>query len=198
MKHTGRGFNSRKDILSTGEAARICRVAPHTVSKWVDSGRIKGYCLPGSHKLRIPVKHLIAFLRANNMPLNELDAMLGHKILIIGAQPEFVGRLQAYMPDAPEYRYEVAGNGFQAGVKAYTFLPDTVVIDMALGRTEALLIAGHLGCDPLFRSCTLIALACEDEPDLPGLAQYGFAEAMQKPFDMALLAERIRTLAEQH
>jgi len=36
-------------------------------------------------------------------------------------------------------------------------------------------------------------------PDRPpdGLTQYGFNEAFKKPFDVALLAERIRTLVEE-
>ena len=31
-----------KDVLTTGEVAQICSVAPRTVSKWFDSGQLKG------------------------------------------------------------------------------------------------------------------------------------------------------------
>ncbi|MEM6855338.1 MAG: regulator, partial [Planctomycetota bacterium] len=30
----------QKDILTTGEVAKICNVAPRTVSKWFDSGQL--------------------------------------------------------------------------------------------------------------------------------------------------------------
>ena len=31
-----------KDVLTTGEVAKICNVAPRTVSKWFDSGALHG------------------------------------------------------------------------------------------------------------------------------------------------------------
>ena len=36
-----------KDVLTTGEVAKICNVAARTVSKWFDSGQIEGYRIPG-------------------------------------------------------------------------------------------------------------------------------------------------------
>src|SRR5688572_17759958 len=42
-------MNSKvKDVLTTGEVAKICNVAPRTVSKWFDSGALRGYRIPGS------------------------------------------------------------------------------------------------------------------------------------------------------
>ena len=34
-----------KDVLTTGEVAKLCNVASRTVSKWFDSGQIKGHCI---------------------------------------------------------------------------------------------------------------------------------------------------------
>ena len=44
-----------KTIFTTGQVAKICKVAPRTVSKWFDSGRLRGYRIPGSQDRRIPV-----------------------------------------------------------------------------------------------------------------------------------------------
>ena len=63
-----------KTIFTTGQVAKICKVAPRTVSKWFDSGRLRGYRIPGSQDRRIPREHLIRFLREHGMPLGELDA----------------------------------------------------------------------------------------------------------------------------
>jgi len=41
-------MQKRKDVLTTGQVAQICNVAPRTVTKWFDSGRLKGYRIPGS------------------------------------------------------------------------------------------------------------------------------------------------------
>ena len=48
-----------KDVLTTGEVAKICSVAPRTVSKWFDSGALHGYRIPGSKDRRIPLNQLI-------------------------------------------------------------------------------------------------------------------------------------------
>ena len=50
-----------KDVLTTGEVAKICNVAARTVSKWFDSGQIEGYRIPGSKDRRIPVQALDEF-----------------------------------------------------------------------------------------------------------------------------------------
>lgn len=68
-----------KEILTTGQIAKICKVAPRTVSKWFDSGRLKGYRVPGSQDRRIPKSYLIDFLVAHNMPLCGLDPKGGSK-----------------------------------------------------------------------------------------------------------------------
>lgn len=64
------------DVYTTGQVARLCRVAPRTVSDWFDSGRLKGYRLPGSKDRRIPRENLVAFMKANGMPLRELALMV--------------------------------------------------------------------------------------------------------------------------
>ena len=43
----------------------------------------------------------------------------------------------------------------------------------------------------------IVGLASEDEAAPEKLTEYGFSEIFKKPFDIALLGERIRTLAEQ-
>ena len=60
------------EVFTTGRVARICKVAPRTVSKWFDSGRLKGYRIPGSQDRRIPREFLIKFLKEHDMPLGDL------------------------------------------------------------------------------------------------------------------------------
>ncbi len=58
------------DILTTGEVAKICKVAPRTVSKWFDSGQLRGYRIPGSKDRRIPMNELIIFMEKHGIPHN--------------------------------------------------------------------------------------------------------------------------------
>src|SRR5207302_9053964 len=72
-EHTKIGVADMKKVFTTGQVAKICKVAPRTVSKWFDSGRLRGYRIPGSQDRRIPREHLIKFLKEHGMPLGELE-----------------------------------------------------------------------------------------------------------------------------
>jgi excisionase family DNA binding protein len=186
-----------KKVFTTGQVAKICKVAPRTVSKWFDSGRLRGYRIPGSQDRRIPREALIRFLKEYGMPLGELEEEGWHKVLVIGAEKLFIDRLKELLPEDEDYKYEEASSGFAAGSAAHSFHPDTIVIDLSMGRTEGIQIAQYMRRIPQFEQTMIIALASEDEASPEGLITSGFNEAFKKPFDVALLAERIRTLVEE-
>jgi hypothetical protein len=64
-------------VLTTGQAAKFCKVTTRTITQWFDIGRIKGYRLPstkpggGSTDRRIPVESLACFMRDSNIPIPE-------------------------------------------------------------------------------------------------------------------------------
>jgi excisionase family DNA binding protein len=186
-----------KKVFTTGQVAKICKVAPRTVSKWFDSGRLRGYRIPGSQDRRIPREQLIKFLKEHGMPLGELEEEEWHKVLVIGAEKIFIDRIKEMLPEDEDYKYEIANSGFEAGIQAESFHPDTIIIDLALGRSEAIQITANLRRNPAYEATLIIGLASEDEAAPEKLSEHGFSEAFKKPFDIALLAERIRTLAEQ-
>src|SRR5438045_9688105 len=152
-----------KKALISGQVGKICKVATRTVSKWVYSGRLRGYRHPGSQDRRIPREHLIKFLKEHGMPLGELEEEGLHKVLIIGADKLFVDRVRELLPEDDDYKYELAQSGFEAGLHAESFHPDTIIIDLAMGRSEALQIASNLRRNPQYETTMIIALASEDE-----------------------------------
>ena len=42
-----------RTIFTTGQVAKICHVAPRTVSKWFDSGQLRGYRIPERRRLAV-------------------------------------------------------------------------------------------------------------------------------------------------
>jgi two-component system, OmpR family, response regulator RpaA len=186
-----------KKVFTTGQVAKICKVAPRTVSKWFDSGRLRGYRIPGSQDRRIPREQLIKFLKEHGMPLGELEDEEWHKILVIGAEKIFIDRVKELLPENEDYKYEIANSGFEAGIQAESFHPDTIIIDLALGRSESIMIVQNLRKSTNYEATLIVGLASEDEAAPEKLIEYGFTEVFKKPFDVALLGERIRTLAEQ-
>src|SRR5262245_55906271 len=147
-----------KKVFTTGQVAKICKVAPRTVSKWFDSGRLRGYRIPGSQDRRIPREHLIKFLREHVMALGGLEEEVLHKILVSGAEKLCIDRVKEVLPEDDDFKYELAHSGFEAGIQAESFHPDTIIIDLAMGRSEALQIAGNLRRNPAYEQTLIVAL----------------------------------------
>src|SRR5262249_48360112 len=152
---------------------------------------------PGSQDRRIPREQLIKFLKEHGMPLGELEEEGWHKILIIGAEKLFIDRVRELLPEDDDFKYELAGSGFEAGIQADSFHPDTIITALAMGRSEGLQIAQNLRRNPQYEHTMIMALASEDEAAPEQLLNFGFSETFKKPFDVALLGERIRTIVEE-
>ena len=184
-----------RTIFTTGQVAKICKVAPRTVSKWFDSGRLRGYRIPGSQDRRIPRDHLIRFLKEHGMPLGELEDEAMGKILLVGADAQVRASLTEMMGEN-DFKLESATSGFEAGIQAESLHPDCVVIDFTMGRNEALMIAQNLKKNAEYTDTVLIGLLTDDDT-AAGFDRTIFNETFRKPFDAALLAERIRTLVNR-
>src|SRR5438270_9279132 len=125
-----------KDVLTTGEVAKICNVAPRTVSKWFDSGALHGYRIPGSKDRRIPLNQLIRFMKQHGMPLNGL--MTGcTRVLIVDGEGDIVDVLEKILEDEAKYEVEVAQGGFAAGLGAEKSRPHVILLDVHLSEVGA-------------------------------------------------------------
>lgn len=60
-------------VFTVGQVAKICRVTPQAVGKWIDSGKLKGYRLPITQDHRIPREFLIKFLKEQGMLLGDFE-----------------------------------------------------------------------------------------------------------------------------
>src|SRR5882724_4138509 len=124
-----------KDVLTTGEVAKICNVAPRTVSKWFDTGALTGYRIPGSKDRRIPLNQLIRFMKQHGMPLNGLRTGCT-RVMIVDEEADIVEVLEKILEDEAKYEVEVARTGFAAGVTAEKFRPHVILLDMHLSDID--------------------------------------------------------------
>jgi DNA-binding response OmpR family regulator len=129
------------------------------------------------------------------MPLGELEDEAVGKILIVGAEASIRGGLREQM-SADTFKLDFANSGFEAGIQAESLHPDCVVIDFIMGRSEALMIAQNLRKNAEYADVVLVGLL-SDEDNTSGFDRSIFSETFRKPFDTALLAERIRTLVSR-
>lgn len=59
----------KKDVLTTGEVARMLKVTTNTVVKWFEGGLLKGYTFPGTRTRRILRNSFEDFCNKRNIPL---------------------------------------------------------------------------------------------------------------------------------
>ncbi|MCJ7544274.1 MAG: helix-turn-helix domain-containing protein [Phycisphaerae bacterium] len=174
----------RKAVYTTGEVARICHVAPRTVSKWVDSGQLRGYRIPGSRDRRIPAEHLLAFLRAHGIPTDAMDSGPCRLLLMdTAATLEVVEALG----DSDHCEVRTAGNLFEAGVLAQQFRPHVIVLDVGDGQ-DAADICRNVKENAALSSARLVAVSAElSVAKAQALLRQGFDAFLAKPYTPAQL-----------
>lgn len=125
-RHQTMRTTNQQNILTTGQVAKICHVAPRTVSKWFDTGRLRGYRIPGSRDRRIPRQQLLAFMRAHGIPLEDLEKSNCSVLIVdMGLTPAMRRDLAAL----DRYSIHIAANKFEAGVQAQQLRPHLVVLE---------------------------------------------------------------------
>lgn len=180
-----------KDVLTTGEVAKICNVAPRTVSKWFDSGALRGYRIPGSKDRRIPVNQLIRFMKQHGMPLNGL--MTGTtRILIVDDEQDIVEVLEKILEDEAKYEVEVAKGGFEAGLVAEKFRPHVILLDMHLADIDGKLVCKAVKNNPDLQLTKVVAMSGKmTEEEAKGLPVHGFDGFLKKPFHVKQVIEAV-------
>ena len=180
-----------KDVLTTGEVAKICNVAPRTVSKWFDSGALHGYRIPGSKDRRIPLNQLIRFMKQHGMPLNGL--MTGQtRIMIVDDEQDIVEVLEKILEDEAKYEVEVAKGGFAAGITADKFRPHVILIDMHLRDIDGREVCKAVKNNPDLQLTKVIAMSGKmTDDEAKGLTAAGFDGFLRKPFHVRQVIESI-------
>ena len=164
----------RKDILTTGQVAEICKVAPRTVTKWFDTGQLRGYRIPGSRDRRIPKAELIRFMKVHNMPTDTVE--YGRtRVLVIDADWEMASALAKALKGRKDYNVQIAQNSFDAGITAQKLNPHVVLISLLTNQIDAAQICRNLRSSEDLQAAKVIAVAEQlSDREVAALLQKGF------------------------
>jgi len=192
-------MHKKKDVLTTGEVAKICNVAPRTVSKWFDTGQLRGYRIPGSKDRRIPVPQLVRFMRAHNIPLNGLDGGTT-RVLIVDNKQEITETMAEALEKDGRFEVKLAQGGFDAGVIAEKFRPHVILVDIMLDDINAKSICGVIRENSELQDTRMIAMTSAlTEGEGQALLQQGFDAYLCRPFDIKRVIQSIdETLSILH
>jgi excisionase family DNA binding protein len=172
-----------KEILTTGQVADICKVAPRTVTKWFDSGRLKGYKIPGSRDRRIPLLELMKFMKEYGIPTDQLDLDENRALVITDdgdAIAAFVQKLKDF------YEIKTVRNGFDAGLIIPKFLPNIVFISLLSPSIDAGEICRNIRSNPELAEIQVVAIVGSfNQSEEAALTQKGFDACLATGADVS-------------
>lgn len=180
-------MRKRRLTFTSGEIARATGASGRTVSKWIDSGALKGHRLPCSQDRRVYCEDAIRFLLSHGMDTEAriLTSMIPPCVVVASPDQILQEHLLEILP--PDLDVAWAQTGFDVGRSATPKPCDVVVIDTALGRSDCLAMGRHLE----HKRTRLIAIVAEDEIEIGTFKEAGYAIVFARPFAIADLANAI-------
>jgi excisionase family DNA binding protein len=180
-----------RNVLTTGDVAKICNVAPRTVSKWFDSGQLRGYRIPGSKDRRIPVNELVRFMKANNMPTDALP--VGKiRVLVVDGQNGSRSPVMDALGARGTYEIQSVCNGFDAGTAVQKFSPHVILINLLARDIDAHSICKSIRTSEELGTIKIVALANHLSPqEAAALMQRGFDGYVSDPANVTEVIKKI-------
>ena len=180
-----------KHVLTTGDVAKICHVAPRTVSKWFDKGQLKGYRIPGSKDRRIPVSELIRFMKVHNMPT--VDLGVGKiRVLIVDSRETVASALEESLKNKADYDVRIVCSTIETGAIVQKFEPHVLLISLLAENIDASDICNFVRSNEDLGTIKILALANQlSDSEQTALMQKGFDGYISYSSDISEVVKKI-------
>lgn len=184
-----------KNVYTTGEVAEICQLSQQTVIRCFDSGRLRGFRVPGSRFRRIPRESLIQFMKEHDIPLDQLETGKT-RVLVVDDDPAIVELLVDMLERDGRFEVATASTGFDAGMRVREFLPDVMILDYMLPDINGNLVCKRIRSDDSLAHVKIVIVSGVIEREhVEKLLQDGANDFIQKPFKIDELISRLLELA---
>ena len=185
------GSGMVKSVYTTGEVAAICKVSQQTVIRCFDSGRLKGFRVPGSRFRRIPRDNLIAFMKENEIPLDQL-ASGRKKVLVVDDDQAIVEMFSELLERDGRFEVRTAQSGYDAGIITQQFRPDVMLLDFKLPDINGNIVCRTVRAQSEFEHMKIIIISGVADPDeVADLMSAGADDFIRKPFEIEQVIARM-------
>lgn len=173
-----------KPYLTPNEVAQWMMVSPVTVRGWAQKGLLQAEVTPGGHR-RFRSEEVERFARQWN-PVGNKGPL---KVLIVDDDRAVVGFLKELLEDGEQQTVvETAYDGFEAGRKVHTFLPDIVLLDLMMPGITGVEVCRQIKQIPGPANVRIIAMSGFFSPENEAeLLAAGAECCFSKPLDTARL-----------
>ncbi len=185
-----------KTVFTTGEAAEICKVSQQTIIRCFDSGRLKGFRVPGSRFRRIPRDALMLFMKENGIPPDALDSGKS-KVLVVDDDPEIVELFVDVLERDGRFEVKTANTGYDAGIITSEFEPDLIILDYMLPDINGNVVCKTIRSKPEMEHTKIVIVSgVVNQDEINELLRSGADEFVKKPFNIEKLIERVGQLLQ--
>ena len=179
--------------LTSGEIATYCDVNLRTVIRWIESGKLKGFKLPGRGNNRVLVEDFIEFLERHEMPIPEaLKNPTSSSILIVDDEMPVAKSIQRVARRAGYDSY-IATGGFQAGIMLSEYEPKVMTLDLSMPGMDGFSVIDFTRDQDKYRNLKIVVISALDEASLERALEVGADATLQKPFsnhDLTMVLEQ--------
>jgi excisionase family DNA binding protein len=185
---------AEKQVLTTGEAAELCRVSQQTIIRCFDSGRLTGFRVPGSRFRRIPRSELIRFMRVNEIPVDLLDDDQV-RVLVVDDDPSIVRIIEEMLGREERFEVRTASTGYDAGMMTREFRPNIVLLDYMLPDVNGNVVCERIKSDSDLADTRIIIISgVVRQEEIDNLLEAGADAFIPKPFKVEELIQKIDEL----
>jgi len=186
--------NRTKQVFTTGEVAQVCKVSQQTVIRCFDSGRLKGFRVPGSRFRRIPRESLLSFMKDNRIPLDQLESGK-RRVLVVDDDEAIVEMFTELLERDGRFEVRTASTGYDAGIVTEQFRPDLILLDFKLPDINGNAVCRTIRANSNYEHIKIIAISGVADPDeVQELLAAGANEFIHKPFDINMVIGRMTEL----
>jgi len=178
----------QKTHLTPNEVARLLMVNPVTVRQWAARGLLRSMATPGGHR-RFLLSDVEEFARSRGSVPHVDAAGRPQRVLIVDDDTQvsrMVGELIRVR--APDVSFEIANDGFEAGVKVEAFRPHALVLDLMMPGMDGFEVCRRLRSRQTLSHIRIIAMTgSHTDENVARILQAGANVCLPKPFDSEAL-----------
>lgn len=191
IQQRDKSMDTTKELFTTGEAADLCNLSQQTIIRCFDSGRLRGFRIPGSKFRKIPRDSLMKFMKENSIPI--LNAQSGkRRLLIVDDDAEIVELMTDVLARDGRFEVRTASTGYDAGIMTQKFRPDLILLDYMLPDVNGNIVCKTIKQDPEFANTKIIIISgVINQTEIDDLMKAGAEAFVKKPFNITELIDRI-------
>ncbi|MHC4600439.1 MAG: response regulator [Planctomycetota bacterium] len=188
----------REACYTSHEVSRLCGVAPITVGRWIEAGKLKAFRTVGGHR-RVLKADLEAFMAEYGIPADRGAAKIGTRRVLVVDDDEVMIRVLKDMMGTFEGEWEVRGalNGFEAGRLVEGFRPQLVFLDLMMPGIDGFEVCRRIKAEPRTEGTEVVGITGYFTPEnRKALMDCGAFEVLRKPIDLETLTAILERVFE--